>query len=167
VAAVLVVVADLQAHEPDKHKLHELGVDARSAPAILRHRSDETANLSLDARAARIPPTRDLRPVSPESFSMPASNSVGVDDHQAARPCRPRAFERCHLPQSQVFNHEVGSTPTHRPDRTGAERDDEYENMEHSGRVWLFPPRNLKRGSPPPAGATAVRKSLISNVNGY
>ncbi len=140
-------------------------ISETTVSAVLRDRSDETANLSLDARAARIPTTRALRPVSPESFSMPASNSVGVDDHQAARPCRPRApqrdpecsvrvierwpgsllFERCHLlPQSQVFNHEVGSPPTHRPDRPGTERDDEYENMEHSGGVWLFPPRNLK-----------------------
>ena len=79
---------------------------------------------------------------------MPATSS-------AARPrCSVRVierwpgslpFERCHLlPQSQVFDHEVGSPPTHHPDRTGAERDEEYENMEHSGGVWLFPPRNLK-----------------------
>ncbi len=77
-------------------------------------------------------------------------------------------FERCHLlPQSQVFNHEVGSPQTHRTDRTGAERDEEYENMEHSGGVWLFRPVISSRRSPPPAGVTAVRKSLISNVDGY
>ncbi len=77
-------------------------------------------------------------------------------------------FERCHLlPQSQVFNHEVGSPPTHRPDRPGAERDEEYENMEHSGGVWLFRPVISSRRSPPPAGVTAVRKSLISNVDAY
>ena len=50
-------------------------------------------------------------------------------------------FERCHsLPQSHVFNHEVGSPLTHRTDHTGMKSDEEHENMEHSGGVWLFGP---------------------------
>ena len=45
-------------------------------------------------------------------------------------------FERCNLlPQSQVFNHEVGSAPTHRPDRPGAEGDEKDESAEHGGGV--------------------------------
>ena len=50
-------------------------------------------------------------------------------------------FERCHpLPQSHVFNHEVGSPLTHRTDHTGVKSDEEHENMEHSSGVWLFGP---------------------------
>jgi len=35
------------------------------------------------------------------------------------------------LPQRDVFNHEVGSPPTHRPDRAGAKRHEDDENTEH------------------------------------
>ena len=50
-------------------------------------------------------------------------------------------FERCHLlPQRQVFNHEVGSPPTRRTDRTGTERDEEYENMEMAAECGFFRP---------------------------
>ena len=51
-----------------------------------------------------------------------------------------------------IFMQQRRSPPTHRPDRTGAERDEEYENMEHSGGVWLFRPVISSRRSPPPAG---------------
>ena len=48
-------------------------------------------------------------------------------------------LERRHLlPQGQVFNHEGGPAP-HRPDRTGAERDEEDENTEPGGGVCPFP----------------------------
>jgi len=63
------------------------------------------------------------------------------------------------LPQSKVFDHKIGSAPTHRPDRTGAERDEEDENTEHSGRVW--PSFSLNS-----SGRTA-RESLISRADIY
>ncbi len=45
-------------------------------------------------------------------------------------------FQRRHLlPQSEVFNYEVGPSLTHRPQRTGAESDDENEYTEHGGEV--------------------------------
>jgi len=45
-------------------------------------------------------------------------------------------FQRRHLlPQSEVFNYDVGSAPTHRPQRTGAESDAKDESAEHGGGV--------------------------------
>ena len=37
--------------------------------------------------------------------------------------------------QCEVFDHEVGSPTTHRPQRTGAKRDEEDENTEHDAGV--------------------------------
>ncbi len=51
------------------------------------------------------------------------------------------------LPQVKVFNHKIGSAPTHRPDRTGAEGDEEDENTEHSRACLAFFLRNLKPGN--------------------
>ena len=106
---------------------------------------------------------RDLRPVSPESISVPSHDGVGVDDDQAARPRRPRGskrdpecpvdvvqrwagalfLQRRHLlTQSEVFDHEVGSTTTHHPQRSGAKRDEENEYTEHGGGVSPSSARN-------------------------
>ena len=78
----------------DEAELHELGVDTRCAPAVLRHRTDESANLGLNPRSAWIASARDPSPVSSESFPIPLRDCVCVDDDQAARPRRPRASER-------------------------------------------------------------------------
>ena len=158
-------------------------------PSVLCHQPDESTDLGIHSGPSRMAPPRDFRPVPSESFPLPPSDRIGVNDNQAACPCRPRApqrdpersvrvierrpgpflVERCHLlPQNEVFNHEVGAPPTHRADRTGAERDEEYENTEHgAAECGSFPDRNLKPEILPPAGATAVRKYLISNSDGY
>ncbi len=99
-------------------------------------------------------PPGDLRPVSAESIPIPPRDRVRVDDDETTGPrrsggperdpespidvvdMRARAIllQRHHLlPKSQVFDHEVGAPPTHRPDSTGAERDEEDEYTEHSG----------------------------------
>ncbi len=49
------------------------------------------------------------------------------------------------LSQSQVFNHKVGSAPTHRPQRTGAESDEKDESAEHWWRSLTFFAPELKR----------------------
>ena len=55
-------------------------------------------------------------------------------------------LQRRHLlPQSEVFNHEVGSSPTHRPQRTDAESDEKDEYAKHGGGVLTFFARELKR----------------------
>ena len=113
-----------------------------ATPAVLGHRADETTNLGINPRSTWIARTGDPSPVSVEPISIPPGDRVGVHDNEPARPRWPRASERnpeCSvrvlerwpgalllqrrnlLPQGQVFNHEVGSAPTHRPDRTGAE----------------------------------------------
>ncbi len=136
----------------DESELLELGVDTRCAPAVLRHRADEVTDLGINPRSAWLASARDPSPVSSESIPIPPGDYVCVDDDQAARPRRPRAsernpesavrvverwpgallLERRHLlPQSKVFNYEVGAPPTHRPQRPGAEGDEEYENTEH------------------------------------
>ena len=46
---------------------------------------------------------------------------------------------------TQVFNHEVGSSPTHRPQRTDAESDEKDEYGKHGGGVLTFFARELKR----------------------
>ena len=78
----------------DEAELHELGVDTRCTPTVLRHEPYESTNLGLDARSPGIEALRDLRPVSPESIPMPPDNCIGVDDDQAARPRGPRASQR-------------------------------------------------------------------------
>ncbi len=103
-----------------------------------------------------MPALGNHRPVSPEPIPMPPGYCIRVDDEQTTRPRGPRASEcdpkssivvvepwagplflqRRHLlPQSEVFDHKVGPAPTHRPQRTGAERDDENEYTEHGGGV--------------------------------
>ena len=110
----------------------------------------------VDARSSRMPTLGNHRPVSPEPIPMSPGYCIRVDDEQATRPRGPRASEcdpessivvvevwagalflqRRHLlPQSEVFDHKVGSAPTHRSQRTGAERDEENEYTEHSGEV--------------------------------
>ena len=43
-----------------------------------------------------------------------------------------RSADPCQLlPQREVFHHEVGSAPTDRAQRAGAELDEEDENTEH------------------------------------
>ena len=87
---------------------------------------------------------------------MPSRDGIGLDDDKTTRPQRPRLAERRPegstdvlerwsralllqrrhlLSQSEVFQHEVSAAATHGPDRTGAETDDEDENLEHSGEV--------------------------------
>ena len=141
----------------NESELRQLGVDTRCTPAVLGHRADETTNLGINPRPTWIAPTGDSSPVSAEPISIPPGDRVGVHDNEPARPRWPRASERnpeCSvrvlerwpgalllqrrklLPQGQVFNHEVGAAPTHRPDRTGAERDEEDEDTEHGGEMW-------------------------------
>ena len=55
-----------------------------------------------------------------------------------------------------------GQTPERR--RRG---DEEYETWSIAAKCRSCCPVISSRRSPPPAGATAVRKSLISNVDGY
>ena len=126
----------------NESELRQLSVDTRCTPAVLGHRADETTNLGINSRSTWIARTGDPSPVSAEPISIPPGDRVGVHDNEPARPRWPRASERnpeCSvrvlerwpgalllqrrnlLPQGQVFNHEVGSAPTHRPDRTGAE----------------------------------------------
>ncbi len=90
---------------------------------------------------------------------MPASDSVGVHDHQSARPrgpggtkrdpecavdiverrARPLLLERRHLlPERQVLHNQIGPATTDCSDHTGAERDEEDENTKNGGRVCLF-----------------------------
>ena len=131
----------------------------RCVPAILCHRPDQLTNFGVDARPPRIASLGNLRPVSPESIPMPPSNGVGLDDDKKTRPPWPRLTE-CHpegsidvlkrwsralllqrrhlLSQSEVFQYELGSAPTHRPDSTTADGDDEDENLEHRGGVCPF-----------------------------
>ncbi len=125
----------------NESELRQLSVDTRCTPAVLGHRADETTNLGINPRSTWIARTGDSSPVSAEPTSIPPGDRVGVHDNEPARPRWPRASERnpeCSvrvlerwpgalllqrrnlLPQGQVFNHEVGSAPTHRPDRTGA-----------------------------------------------
>lgn len=49
-----------------KPSFRRLSVEPRCAPTVLRHRSDQTANLNVDARPARVPATPGVRPVSAE-----------------------------------------------------------------------------------------------------
>ncbi len=114
---------------------------------------------------------------------MPGGHGVRVDDHQATRPHGPRTskgdpespirvferwaralfLQRRHLlPQSKIFDDEVGAAPTHRANGTGAERDEEDNNADHSGGVCLSRGVIFKREIRSLAEARTTRKSLIS-----
>jgi hypothetical protein len=113
-----------------------------------------------------MPALGNHRPVSPEPIPMPPGYCIRVDDEQTTRPRGPRASEcdpkssivvvepwagplflqRRHLlPQSKVFDHKVGSAPTHRPQRTDSEGDEEDEYTEHVGGVSPSSARNSSR----------------------
>ena len=51
------------------------------------------------------------------------------------------------LPQREVFDREVGAAPTHRPQRTCAERHEKDEYAKHGGGVSPFAARNLRTAS--------------------
>ena len=117
-----------------------------------------------------MPALGNPRPVSPEPIAMPPGYCIRVDDEQATRPPRPRLLkcdpessvvvvepwagalflqrrhsvpQGCwHRGQNEVFDYKVGPVPTHRPQRTGAERDDEKEYTEHGGGVSPSSARN-------------------------
>ncbi len=111
-----------------------------------------------------MPALGNHRPVSPEPIPMPPGYCIRVDDEQTTRPRGPQASEcdpkssivvvepwagplflqRRHLlPQSKVFDHKVGSAPTHRPQRTDSEGDEEDEYTEHVGEMWSSTFRRL------------------------
>ena len=46
------------------------------------------------------------------------------------------------IPQSEVFDHEIGSTPAERARSEGAERDEKDENAEHGSGVSPCSARN-------------------------
>jgi len=78
--------------------------------------------------------TRARRGISDRRVNCPSSihpeGSIDVFERWA----RALFLQRRHLLlQSEAFDHEVGPAPTHRPQRTGAERDDENEYTEHGG----------------------------------
>ena len=150
-------------------ELRELCVDSGRAPAVLRHLLDEPTNLRDDARSSRIATPRDSCPVSAESFPIPLRDRVGVDDDQSTSPTGPRLAERqpeCAvgvvegspgsfflersnlLPQREVFKSRGRPAPTHRAQRTGAERDEENEYTEHGGGVSPSAVRNSSGVSP-------------------
>ncbi len=110
-------------------------------------RNRETAN----ARALRAVIDRILtKPYSSRSDAVGTANRI----HRCrCRPCgsartRPGAslLQRRHLlPQNEVFDHKVGSLPTHRPQRTGSEGDDEDEYTGACRRSFAFFGPELKQ----------------------
>ena len=142
-------------HLRDKgSELRELRVDTRCAPAIVSHGPDEPANLAIYSRSSRITSPRNPCPVSSELIPIPTARTVsaltmtkrlahpGHVWRSATQNARVRVVEgrlgRSLLERSKpvavkvrFFNNKIGSATTHRPGRTGSERDEEDENTEY------------------------------------
>ncbi len=73
-------------------KLEKFAMDSRSAPEWIRggHPSDQRPDLRADLRPSW-PSTRLASPVASESLSVPANDSLRLDNHQYPLPVGPSA----------------------------------------------------------------------------
>jgi len=83
---------------------------------------------------ATVPALTMTRRLAHAGHDSRSATQSSIDVFQ--RWARALFLQRRHLlPQSEVFNYAVGSAPTHRPQRTGAESDEKDEYAEHGGGV--------------------------------